>query len=95
MGYKVVVECEACGKDFRIKARPSRRHNEHVPDEDVYVSLCFNLMTEKQRLAVDGNLVDSEIYLETVCEPCRKALREAAKTAIKRLKSMQRRMKAV
>jgi len=85
MGYKVVVECEACGKDFRVKSIQGRRSRDWYQNEDTHVSFCFNLMTEDQRQKVDGNYADAEIYMETVCEPCRKAIRDAVKAVIKKL----------
>jgi len=42
-------------------------------------------MTEDQRQKVDGNYADAEIYMETVCEPCRKTIRDAVKAVIKKL----------
>jgi hypothetical protein len=85
MGYKLVVECEVCGKEFKVKARKNRREYGWGSDQDTYVSCCFSLMTEEQRLKVEGNLDDSELYFETVCDPCRTVIRDSVKGAISKL----------
>jgi hypothetical protein len=85
MAYKLIVECEVCGQDYKVAARRSRsrrRADEWIEDGDTSVTFNFNLMTEKEKEQVDGNMYGAELYFDTVCKPCRESLYSAVRAVI-------------
>lgn len=94
MSYKLVVDCDVCGREFKVEAE--KRSRRRGPDaweakDDSSVTFDFNLMTDKQKEQVDGNMYGAELYFDTVCKPCRTALKMVVSERIDTLRKDARR----